>query len=1200
MSISSRMCDRLRKLYRLVLNRMHDMDVAWVSRRTSVSSVVSQRSSINTSIHMPSRFTSRLGMEQLEPRTLLSSAMVDHGAGGLAPDLSRLNPSAIYVDSVYTQQAAAQAGTSPNGDPVIAQGTVAGIPAMSSRPGAAYTLYLNFGGFSFSGNWGGQSQYTPGNTPAYDNNGDATSFSATEIANIKNVWSRVAEKYAAFDINVTTVDPAIAAGQAASDLARQTYYDSQARMMHTVIGGNDTWLPNAGGVSYVNVTPYSATNSNGYHTNWVFSAQAPNFIQFIAEGVAHENGHGLGLYHQADYNGNSLVNSYSDGNSFVAPIMGDSYYTQRGLWSVGTVKGNNGLPKIQNDVLILANVPGMNGFVDDGIGQFMAAATPIPLILDAVDYTSAKGIIHPDSASNPQPMNAADYTSDWWVFSTDGGPITLSSVAGRSTINPGVADPGATLHTAMNIYDSLGALVTQVQSSNLTQTYSGVLAAGDYYLEILPVGNIVDSNPSFTDRVFFDMGSYFLTGSGLVDLEANPQPALTFDFGTTGSPLSDGATRVTESTIYSAGLAYGWQSGVIDSRDRGPSAGATFISRDLNFTSNGVFAVDLANGSYNVTVQLGDTAYAHDSMGVFIEGTQYDTVTTAAGQVSSRTYNVTVADGQLNLGLQDLAGPDANVSIVGLEIASTSQTNTPPSVTDIDKEITQEGTLAFTASDFISAFSDADAGDVLQTVKLISLPTQGSLELDGVTVTLNQEITTSDLDQLTYTPAGGFVGSDSFNWNGSDGSLYANQSGVVNLTVNPLPALLFDFGTTTSPLMADFNRVSELTTYNQSLGYGWQSGVVQSRDRGGFNGATAVDQDLNFTNDAVFAVDVANGSYNVTIMLGDKAAYVHDQMGVFLENAQYDRVTTAFNQVVSVTYTVFVADGQLTLGLKDLGGVDANVCIVGLVITSNEPQNNLPVLSDINKSVDQNQTLSFSVSDFINAFSDADAGDSLQEVKLLGVSAHGVVRLNGTPITLGQTVAVNDLANLTYTPDAGYSGPDFISWTGSDGSDYAGSTAMINLTVNALSSYKFDFGTAGSPLDATALRVSEITTYNQTRGYGWQSGLVQSRDRGPVSGATALTRDLNFTNDAVFAVDVANGSYSVTVHLGDAGEYSHEQMGVSLEGTLYDSVNTSAGQVVSRTFNVNVVDGQLSVRLQDLGGVDLNVCITGLEIVPVG
>src|SRR5262249_31142154 len=60
--------------------------------------------------------------------------------------------------------------------------------------------------------------------------------------------------------------------------------------------------------------------------------------------------------------------------------------------------------------------------------------------------------------------------------------------------------------------------------------------------------------------------------------------------------------------------------------------------------------------------------------GVFLEGAQVDSVTTAGGQWATRAYIVTVADGQLNLRLLDLGGSDANAVLNSLELAP----GTPP------------------------------------------------------------------------------------------------------------------------------------------------------------------------------------------------------------------------------------------------------------------------------------------------------------------------------------------------------------------------------------------------------------------------------------------------------------------------------------------------------------------------------------------
>ena len=58
--------------------------------------------------------------------------------------------------------------------------------------------------------------------------------------------------------------------------------------------------------------------------------------------------------------------------------------------------------------------------------------------------------------------------------------------------------------------------------------------------------------------------------------------------------------------------------------------------------------MDVTNGTYNVTVQVGDTQYAHDQMGISLEGAQVDSVTTS--QLTPGTAEVLfVVDGDADV-----------------------------------------------------------------------------------------------------------------------------------------------------------------------------------------------------------------------------------------------------------------------------------------------------------------------------------------------------------------------------------------------------------------------------------------------------------------------------------------------------------------------------------------------------------------------
>ena len=438
-------------------------------------------------------------------------------------------------------------------------------------------------------------------------------------------------------------------------------------------------------------------------------------------------------------------------------------------------------------------------------------------------------------------------------------------------------------------------------------------------------------------------------------LELVAVPARHFDFGTANSPVAAGFARACPATRYSAALGYGWSSGVVDCRDR---AAGSPLARDFNFTALGAFTVDLPNGIYDVALTLGDAAGAHDQMGVFLEGTKADTVSTAARELLTRVYRVTVADGALTLLLDDLGGADPNVVVNALEVTAaggrrfdfgTAASPVEPQFARVaptmryapwsgfgwllgtidGRDRAKGSTLArdfnFTPLGYFLADALPGAWDVAVTMGDASgahdemgLFLEGT-RVDTVTKAANafhsKTYRVASTDDLIAVGLEDLGGADAF--------------AVVNaLAVTRAGAFKGDFGTASSPVEAGYTRVSHTTGYSATLGHGWLSGTVASRDRAT---GTALRRDFNFTALGTFVVDVANGVYDVTITLGDASA-PHDEMGVYLEGARADTVTTAKNQFVAKTYRVLVADGQLTVLLDDLGGVDASVAIAAIEV----------------------------------------------------------------------------------------------------------------------------------------------------------------------------------------------------------------------------------------------------------------------------
>jgi glycosyl hydrolase family 113/subtilase family protein/beta-agarase/YXIM esterase-like protein/Big-like domain-containing protein/PKD domain-containing protein len=142
-----------------------------------------------------------------------------------------------------------------------------------------------------------------------------------------------------------------------------------------------------------------------------------------------------------------------------------------------------------------------------------------------------------------------------------------------------------------------------------------------------------------------------------------------FDFGTGASDVAAGYLRVTEAAAYSGALGYGWLVAPGASFDR-----LTGSDLEQDGVAGGAmtFAVDLANGTYDVVVTMGDATTARDATRVSLEGVVVDTLSTAAGVVVTNVYTVTVADGQLTLHVEDLGGTDPNAVLNSLEISDLS------------------------------------------------------------------------------------------------------------------------------------------------------------------------------------------------------------------------------------------------------------------------------------------------------------------------------------------------------------------------------------------------------------------------------------------------------------------------------------------------------------------------------------------------
>jgi hypothetical protein len=427
------------------------------------------------------RGAARLGLEQLEPRLMMSATpggmesdpfrdLLSHGGLCGCPICSGNGLAAIQVELGRTVANASYSR--------MAAGTPTGLPQLASRPGAAATLLLDFDGH-FQSRWGSDTDIY---TPPYDTDGNYGSFSADELNAIQEIWARVAEDYAPFNINVTTIDPG-----------------TNQRVARIAIGGNHSdWFGSpAGGVAYVGGFYNSAPN-----VAYVFEdALANGNPRYTAEAASHEAGHLFGLLHQATWSGGKLVEEYNSGNSQWAPTMGVGYYAERTTWHAGPT--SNSATSIQDDLAILAGPNNGFGYVPDDYGNTISTASTLTVANGGVRLSGLIG---------------KNDDRDVFKFTTAGGPVSF-------TLD--VAPFGPNLDGVLELWNAAGqAIVSANPSSSQGASLSASLASGTYYVAVRSSGG------------YGNLGTYTLSGTLVPGTLVSPDISVSV----AGSNLADGDT----------------------------------------------------------------------------------------------------------------------------------------------------------------------------------------------------------------------------------------------------------------------------------------------------------------------------------------------------------------------------------------------------------------------------------------------------------------------------------------------------------------------------------------------------------------------------------------------------------------------------------------------------------------------------------
>lgn len=320
--------------------------------------------------------------------------------------------------------------------------------------------------------------------------------------------------------------------------------------------------------------------------------------------------------------------------------------------------------------------------------------------------------------------------------------------------------------------------------------------------------------------------------------------------------------------------------------------------------------------------------------------------------------------------------------------------NTPPVVTSFSVTSDEDTNVNLLSQAPGNVYTDAD-NDTITHMRIVSVPANGRLVVNGpLVLNAGDVITIAQLYGLTFVPDANWNGTDSFIFNCSDGTDFADNDATVTLNVtavNDAP---------TGITITNVN-VNENMPINSTVGF-----------------LSALDVDAGDTH-----------TYSLVAGTGDA------------DNASFNLVANKLQTSESFNFEV-KSSYSVRIRVEDSGAATFDM---PLIINVNDV-NDVPTAGLVTATVAQGSTLTFQAGDFILQYSDED-NDPLDRIQINSLPIIGSLELAGTPVNIGDEVIAADLGNLRYIAPGNFAGRVSFDWKSYDGSEYSDYDGKVDIRV---------------------------------------------------------------------------------------------------------------------------------------------------------